>query len=98
MFLLGWIHSLLTFFFLVFTFAFCAIVLNSCPAPHSVRKAWHGQTLAMKPGVRMKGELSSWLSPALQHREEGLHVWFRSPTVQEVPGVHAKPQKKSVEA
>lgn len=96
MFLLGWIHSLLTFVSHSHLF-FCAIVLKICPAPHSVGQAWHGWTLAMGPGVRMKGELSSWLPPALQHREEGFHVWFRSPIDQTVHGVDAKPQKKSLE-
>lgn len=75
----------------------CAIILNSCPAPQNVGQTWHGWTLAMGPGVRMKGELSSWLPPALQHRKEALHLWLRSPTVQAVCGVHAKPQKKSLE-
>lgn len=96
MFLLGWIHSLLTFVSRSHLL-FCATILNSCPAPHSVGQAWHGWTPAMGLGVRMKGELFSWLPPALRHREEGFHVCFRSPTVQTVHRVHAKPQKKSLE-
>lgn len=85
--------------FVFLVLAFSAMPPSSTAALHPTARGQPGTAPHRLWGraVRMKGELSSRLPPALLHGEEGFRVWFRSPTVQAACGVHAKPQMRSLE-